>query len=178
MNRIIFVLFCLAFVSCKSGQSVASSQEKSLVTKAAEQQEFRIESTWAYPQTTNALQQAVNAGLVQPGSSASAISLIGNPNFLSLDGDSIRSYLPYFGERQMQIAYNGTDSAIEFKGVLEDYSITKDKKSRYTISFSAKSNTEIFNVMITLFPNATTRIYLNSASRFPISYMGELIAED
>lgn len=180
MRKIIFGLFCigLGLVSCKSGQSVASAKEKTLVTKAIEQQEFRIESNWAYPQTTNALQQVINAGLVQPGSNAGAISLIGNTNFLTVNGDSISSHLPYFGERQMQVAYGGTDSAIEFKGVLEDYSITKDKKSRYSISFRAKSNTESFKVMIILFPNASTRIYLNSGSRFPISYLGELIAKE
>lgn len=180
MKRIVFALLCIGIglVSCKSGQSVASAKEKSLVTKAIEQQKFRIESSWAHPQTTNALQQVMNAGLIQPGSDAGAISLLGNTNFLTLKGDSISSYLPYFGERQMQVAYSGTDNTIQFKGLLEDYSITKDKKSRYTISFRATSNTERFDVMITLFPNATTRIYLNSASRFPISYLGELIAED
>ena len=180
MRSIIFGLFCIAIglASCKSGQSVVSTQEKLLVTKVIEQQQFKIESNWAYPQTTNALQQVMNAGLIPPGSSASAISLVGHPNFVILKGDSISSYLPYFGERQMQIAYNGSDSAVRFKGVVEDYAITKDKKSRYTISFRATSNTERFDVMITLFPNATARIYLNSASRFPISYAGKLTAED
>jgi hypothetical protein len=160
--------------SCKSAQSIPTAEETALFKTAIEQQQFSIESDWAYPQASNTLQQVFNARLIQPGSSASAISLIGNPNNLTLSGDSISSYLPYFGERQMQVDYGGSDNAIEFKGTIEDYTITKDKKSSYTIRFKANSNAEGFKVIIKLYPNATARMQLIGNSRFPISYSGKL----
>jgi hypothetical protein len=160
--------------SCKSAKSIPTAAETALVTTAIEQQRFRIESDWAYPQASSAMQQIVNSRIMQPGSSANSISLIGNSNFLTVSGDSISSFLPYFGERQMQIAYDGSDSAIQFNGIMEDYTITKNKKSRYIIKFNAKSNTESFKVIITILPNATADMQVIGSSRFSIAYSGKL----
>jgi hypothetical protein len=164
----------LLLLSCKSAQSAPSIEQTALVKAAIEQQQFRIVSDWAYPQASTGLQQLSNIGLIQPGSNAGAISLIGNSNFLEVSRDSITSHLPYFGERQMQIAYNGSDSAIKFDGPLEDYSISKNKKSVYTVTFRARSNSESFKVAIMLYPNASARMQLTGTGRFPISYAGVL----
>ncbi|MCB4797737.1 DUF4251 domain-containing protein [Neotamlana laminarinivorans] len=173
---IIFVLVSLVFLlSCKSSRSKVTEAEISYLNQVIQNKNFKIESTWANPQVTNAMQQVLNSGLLQPGSNASSINLIGNSNFLKISGDSIFSYLPYFGERQMNVNYGGTDGAIKFKGLMQDYKVEKRKDSGYNISFQAKSNTENFDVFITLWPNLKTSISLNSASRFPINYTGNII---
>ncbi|MEW4924609.1 DUF4251 domain-containing protein [Algibacter sp. 2305UL17-15] len=176
--RFLLALCLMSFmmVSCKSSKSTATSAEIEALGTLVEAQKFIIESEWAYPQATNAMSQVLNSGLLPPGSNSGAINLIGNANFLKISGDSIYSYLPYFGERQMQVAYGGMDSAIEFKGVMENYTATKNEDNSYTILCEAKSNSENFNVMIRLYPNLKSELNLRGASRFQIQYSGEVEA--
>ncbi|MDO5980607.1 DUF4251 domain-containing protein [Flavivirga spongiicola] len=163
----------MVIFSCKS-KSAATQVEIDALNTIVKKQMFRIDSDWAYPQVTNAMQQVLNSGLMQPGSSANAISLIGNDNFLTISKDSISSFLPYFGERQMQVAYNGGDSAIQFNGVFEDYEVVHNKDNSYNISFQAKSNSENFQVFIKLYPNLKAHMTLNGNSRLTIRYSGSL----
>tara|TARA_R110000868_G_scaffold322148_1_gene583135 strand:+ start:580 stop:1083 length:504 start_codon:yes stop_codon:yes gene_type:complete len=165
-------------VSCASSKSNATAEEMAALTSLVNNRNFNIESDWAYPLSTMAMQQVLNSGLLQPGNSAGAISLIGNSNFLTISGDSISSYLPYYGERQMQVNYGGGDSAIQFDGLLEDYELVKNKNGSYTMSFVATSKSEQFNTNITIFPNLRSEIFLNSASRFPIRYSGVVVEQE
>lgn len=172
----LFILvFAFLFSACKSSKNSVTPQQVESFNNLVASREFTIESDWAYPQVTNAMSQVLNSQLLAPGNNASAINLIGNANFLTIKGDSVTSYLPYFGERQMQVAYGGTDSAIQFNGLMEDYQVKNDKNNRKIISFKAKSNnTESFNVTITLFPNLNAQMSLNGASRFIIQYSGNV----
>jgi hypothetical protein len=175
--HIIIILALLISVSCKSSKSTTTQAEIDNLNTIVSNNHYRIESDWAYPQVTAAVQQVMNSGLLPPGSSGSGVSLIGNSNFIEIKGDSISSYLPYFGERQMQVGYNTNDSAIQFDGIMEDYKVVKGKKDAYDISFSAMSKSEKFNVNITIFPNLSTNVTLNSGSRLGIRYSGEAISQ-
>ncbi|MDD7885730.1 DUF4251 domain-containing protein [Flavivirga sp. 57AJ16] len=172
MKLLYFFIGIAVIFSCKS-KSAATQAEIDALHTIVKKQTFRIESDWAYPQTTSAVQQVLNSGLMQPGSTSGAISLIGNHNFLTISKDSVTSFLPYFGERQMQVAYNGGDNAIEFNGVLKDYKAVYNEDS-YSISFQAKSNSENFQVFIKLYPNLRTQMTLNGNSRLSIRYSGHL----
>lgn len=173
----ILVLLMITF-SCTSSKSTATANQIEVLNSLLEKRNFSIESDWAYPQTTYAMQQVLNSGFLQPGDSANSINLIGNSNYLTISGDSITSYLPYFGERQMQVAYGGNDSAIQFNGLLEDYKTEKNKNNSHTISFKAKSNSEQFNVTIVLFPSLKSNMTLIGSSRFPIRYSGTVTKVD
>ncbi len=162
----------LSVLSCVSSKSTASTEQIEDLTDLIDSKKFSIESDWAYPQVTNTMQQVLNSVLFQPGNNAGAINLIGNPNFLTISGDSISSYLPYYGERQMQVQYGGGDSAIQFNGLMEDYKTTRNKNDSYTISFKSKSKSEGFNTSIVIFPNLRSEIIVNGNSRFAIRYSG------
>lgn len=170
---IIFLIFLLC--SCASSKPSASVEQIAALSSLIKSQEFSIESDMVYPRATNATQQVLNSGILPPGNNAGAISLIGNSNFLKISGDSISSYLPYFGERQMQVQYGGGDSAIQFDGIMESYSVEKGKHESYLIKFQAESKSEQFNGTITIFPNMKTEIFLNGNSRFSIRYSGDII---
>lgn len=174
MKNLKYLLLALTFVclACNASKTVATQAEKDKLKSVIDSKTFRVESDWAYPQVTTATQRVMNSGLLNPGDNASSVNLIGNPNFLQIEGDSVTSYLPYFGERQMQVAYGGQDSAIEFKGIMENYRVTENKHEGYDINFEAKSNSENFNVTISLFPNERVNMTLNGNSRFPIRYSG------
>ncbi len=165
-------VFIMLTISCKSSKATISPTELDAFNTMVTNKQFRIESNWARPQVTTAMQQVLSSGILQPGSSAGSINLTGNYNFLRISGDSITSYLPYFGERQMNVAYGGGDSAIEFNGLIKNYQAVKNKDNSFDINLEAKSNTENFNVFIKLFPNLNSAMTLRGTSRFLIQYTG------
>lgn len=174
---IIVVVFITSF-SCKSASSKVTDEQIKALEVLVENRDFTIESNWAHPQATAATQRVLNSGLLPAGYSSGAINLIGNSNFLTISADSITSYLPYFGERQMKVGYGGSGSAIQLKGVVENYTVSKGKRDSYTISCVAKSKFERFTITIKLFPNLKSYITLTSATRNSISYSGEVKSSD
>ncbi|MCF7568602.1 DUF4251 domain-containing protein [Sabulilitoribacter arenilitoris] len=176
--QIIAFAIMIIFFSCKATNLKASNAQIKMLKNLVESRRFKIESDWAYPQTTMAMQQVLNTGLLQPGSTSGAINLITNPNYLTISADSITSYLPYFGERQINVSYGGNDAAIQLNSNIENYKITNGKRGSYIISCNAKSKSEYFNIIIELYPNLKSNIRLISASRNLISYSGHVKSSD
>ncbi|MGB5370884.1 MAG: DUF4251 domain-containing protein [Flavobacteriaceae bacterium] len=136
---------------------------------------FEIESDWALPLATNSLNSIANAGLLPPGSSANRISLVGNPNYLKVQGDSISAYLPYFGEQQMGAGYNNEGIAVQFKGVPVSYEVVKHQnRQRYEINFVIRNKTETYTVNLLLYPKKASVINVISTHRFMIRYEGRV----
>lgn len=163
-------------MSCgSSSKTMGSKAESQQLDELVFKKSFEIKSDRAMPMATSSLNSISNAGLLPPGSSASQISLIGNPNYLKVMGDSVAVYLPYFGERQMGGGYDNDGPGIQFEGVPEDMEIKKDdEKQRYNIRFKMTDDAETFNVNMTLFPNLNSMINVNSSHRLPISYSGQV----
>lgn len=174
MSRLYIVALSLILVniSCKSSKASGTLQQIEALEHLVQKRSFQIESQWAQPQTTYAVQQVMNSGILGPGNNSGNINLIGNPNFLKIKGDSISSYLPYYGERQMNVDYGGTDSAIELDGLMSNYKVKINKDQSRTISFEAKDNNENYSIFIRLFPNLNSDMLINSSTRFPIRYSG------
>ena len=167
----IFIVVIIMF-SCSASKHVTDEQKRAM-EMLLESRQFKIESNWAYPQITNAVQQVMNSGLLQPGSNSSGINLIGNINFLKLSNDSISSYLPFFGERTMLAGYGSNDDGvIKLEGVIKNYKSTHNKDGSYSINFDAKDGIEGYNVFIRVFPNQKTDLLLNGSFRLPIRYSG------
>ena len=170
----VFALMLFVF-SCSSSKNMATPEQITALETLVNSKQFKIESLWAYPQTTMALQRVLDSGLLPPGSTSGSISLVGNYNFLKVSGDSITSSLPYYGERRMQVGYGGTDSTIEFKGLVENYSTKKIKNNAIAVMFKAKSNNEVFDVYIELSPNLKSDMVVNGMGRNGIRYSGNLL---
>lgn len=171
---VLIMLWCC--IGCKSSKSTLTPAQVESFNNLVTSKAFEIESDYAYPRVTNAMSQILNSQLfIANGSNASVVNLIGNANFLKIKGDSVFSYLPYFGERQMQIDYSAADGgAIQLKSVMKDYKVEQNKDDSKTISFSASSNNENFDVFIRLFQNLSSEMVLNSVSRFSIRYQGKV----
>jgi len=156
-----------------SSKTVTSKVQIKQLEDLVASKSFQIESDWAMPLMTNSMNSISNAGLLPVGSSGSQISLIGNSNFLKVEGDTIAAYLPYYGERQMGAGYSGNTSAIQFKGIPENYEVTDDERTQSKkISFNINNKTESFRVFMTLSPNLSSNITVNSSQRFSIRYRG------
>ncbi|MFT4830735.1 MAG: hypothetical protein ACI815_000371 [Psychroserpens sp.] len=175
--NILTLLMLAILIGCgTSSKTVSSAAQIQQLEDLVASKSFQIQSDWAMPLMTNSLNSISNAGLLPAGSSGSQISLIGNSNFLMLEGDTISAYLPYFGERQMGGGYSTTDNAIQFKGIPEKYEVTKNEKTQSKeISFNIDNRTESFRVFITLSPNFSSTINVNSSHRFSIRYKGEVV---
>ncbi|MGB5273124.1 MAG: DUF4251 domain-containing protein, partial [Flavobacteriaceae bacterium] len=103
------------------------------------------------------------------------ISLIGNPNYLKIRGDSISAYLPYFGEQQMGAGYTSEGGAVQFNGVPISYESVKDqKRQRYEINFRIRNKTETYTVNLLLYAKKVSVINVISTHRFSIRYEGRV----
>ncbi len=142
--------------SCGSAKNRISEEE---IANLVEQRQFNIESTWATPL----------GGL--------RINLIGNPNYVKFNKDSVDLFLPYFGFRQMGGGY-GSESGIKYKGRLKELKIDKPKENKYQIKFQGAHLNESFDFIISVYSNGNTNISVNSSQRNTISYQGELEALD
>ena len=92
---------------------------------------------------------------------------------LKIKGDSISSYLPYFG-RAYHADYGSTDSPLSFNGHSEGMNITKAKKDSYRITFQTMKQQENFEYILTIFNNGKATLNVNSNERDPISFDGEV----
>ena len=174
-------------VSCSTTKTYTEQDNQAFQTlqEMVATKSFEIHSNFARPMATAAFTQLANTNILGMGNTASNINITGNSNNLTVKGDSISGYFPYFGEIQFGGGYQGSNHhGIEFKDIPEDYKINvNDDKHKVTISFSIddqyRSN-ERYNVYITVFPNNRSAIQINSTNRTSIEYSGtaRLLKED
>ncbi len=177
MKTLVFtVAVFMVFISCTSPKIVTEAQQKEMLLWG-NQTPFEIVSYRASPIPTAAFSEVANSGLLAPGNTASSIDLIGNSNSFKMDGDTITAYLPYFGERQFGGNYGSNEGGIKFddKPMSQEISYNS-KKRRIEMRFKIKQerDNEIYNIIVYIFPNHSTQIYVNSSERTPISYNGKI----
>ena len=138
---------------------------------------FEIESNFAMPMNTAAVNAVLNSGILGPGNNSNQISLIGTPNYLRIKGDSIEANLPYFGERRMGGGYNTRDAGITIDGLLKDYRV-ETKRGMYVIRFDAKDTqgNEMYSFILNLSPNQNANMSVNSTQRSNIQFRGRVEA--
>ncbi|MEJ1221851.1 DUF4251 domain-containing protein [Sediminicola sp. 1XM1-17] len=180
MNLIfkISIIFIVgAMLGCGTSSKTTSSQgELKYLQDLVASRSFKIESNWAMPLMTRSMNSISNAGLLPVGSAGNQINLFGNSNYLKVEGDTVSAFLPYFGERQMGAGYASNTNAIQFKGVPENYKVVDNTGSNSKeISFNINNKTEGFRVHITLNPDLSSNINVNSTARFTIRYKGEVM---
>lgn len=172
------LIICMITLSCATKKVEVTPQQIAALDELVASKSYVITSEYALPLVTNSLSALQNSRVLAPGENPGRISLINNPNDLKINGESVTSKLPYFGEIQQSSGYNGSNSSIEFSGNYEDYSVTKNDNNTYTIKFDARSKSEKFDVTITLFPNLKSQMTIKGNKRFPIRYTGYVAGID
>lgn len=174
MKTITAVVLGMFLLACGSTQKVieptaASTRLDDMVAA----QEFTIKMEWVEPLMTNSMVQIMSSGLFPPGNALSRIHIQGSGNYITLQGDSAKAVLPYFGERQMGGGYNSSEG-ISFNGKASDLKIEKiAKRQAYDINFTVRERSETFQVRLTLLPGGTAVARVNSSDRFSIGYEGQ-----
>lgn len=171
---IIISFVSLVILSCSTTQAPVTEAQQQAFDAIIEGASFKIENDWALPQNTNAMMQLQNSGILNPANrNMTRISLIDNPNNLTIKDGTVSSQLPYFGEVQVPSRVNVSDNGITLEGAYKNYTIKDGKKGSKLISFDAKSAREGFKVTIELFPNLKTAMLINGSKRLPIRYTGK-----
>lgn len=171
--RMLITLLLLGIGACGSAPVSRLQPEQTMeLDRMVDNKAFRIESDWAQPLLTNSMARI--GGLLPPGSTAGRINLIGNSNYLQMEGDSVAAYLPYYGERQAGGGY-GANGAIQFNGIPKGLEINKDTKTQgYRMNFDISEKGENYKVTVQLYPNLKSHITINSSQRFFIRYDGKV----
>ncbi|WP_417360613.1 DUF4251 domain-containing protein [Galbibacter sp.] len=172
----VFAIFMLS--NCGGSQSAyGTQQDKVLVDSLIAKREFRIVNQWALPMMSSSMMKIASSGILGPGNSGQRIDLSGNGNFLEFKGDTVKAFLPYFGERHMGGGYNTDGVGIHFDQVVEtiqfDY---KNAKDQHIIKFRAKDGAETFELTLFVFSNKKSSLLVSSSQRDMIRYEGNIIA--
>lgn len=176
IQKIVGVLVMLLLIlGCgTTNKKIASSINSEALDEMVLSKHFRIDIEWARPRATTSMNSVLSSGLRPPGSMVNRINLLGNGNFLEMEGDEVSADLPYFGERQMGGGFN-SNTGIKFEGLPKDLEITKDEeKQRTMINFAITENMESYNVSITLTPKLSGSILITSSQRNSIWYEGKV----
>ena len=89
---------------------------------------------------------------------------------LVLSGDSLTSYLPFFGR-----AYRinpGDEGGIRFVSTSFDYNLKTKKNKGWEISFRPKDTRDVRQLNLTVFDNGYASLFVNSNNRQGIHYYG------
>jgi hypothetical protein len=91
---------------------------------------------------------------------------------LKIKGDSIYSYLPYYGQAY-SVPYGG-GKALNFDGTIEQYECYYPKKDLTRVILITRNEEDIYQYDIQVFENGNTTINVSSQKRDPISYYGDM----
>lgn len=94
---------------------------------------------------------------------------------LEVKGDTLVSYLPYFG-RAYNVPYGG-GKGLNFTAPISEYHTAKDHNGATLITMQAVNEEDIYSFRLLIFPNGSSSIDLTSREREPISYSGQMEAE-
>ena len=92
---------------------------------------------------------------------------------LTVNGDDIDCYLPYVGEAY-HLPYGG-GKGLNFKGKIENYTITNPTSNRSHIEFTVTNDEDSYLYRIDVFNNGKAYIDIVARDRDAISFDGEMI---
>jgi len=143
----------LWLVGCSATRPLTAEQQQALET-AIEDRDFQIEVSRAYP------------------TSGRSINLT-TPYSLTVKGDSVNSYLPYFG-RAYSVPYGG-GSGLNFEGMLMDYKTQKGRRDLTTVTFTVKSPDDLIRYQVDIWPGGNASIQVTPQNRQSINFDGTLV---
>ena len=95
---------------------------------------------------------------------------------VTVSGDSIISYLPFFG-RAYSVPYGG-GKGLNFTAPISEYKAEKDNKGRMQITMLVNNEEDNLTYVLLVFDNGQASIDVRAREREPISYSGELTLDE
>jgi hypothetical protein len=153
-KKISLLIALLLMISSCSALKVSSEEkaaQEAALRSAIEKQEYKIEVNRMHP---------------MKGGSRQLTSLYS----LEIKGDTVVSYLPYFGEAY-SIPYGG-GKGLNFTAKITAYNFVFDNKGKAVIDLETKNEEDRYSYHIDIFPNGSTNINVRSDNRQSIAFTG------
>lgn len=161
MKQLIVVFFiALALVSCTAGRNAATGSQARVaaaqrVATAIGNRHFTIDVD--YMQPLRGPQRSVQGGYA-----------------LTVKGDTLVSYLPYFGEVYTTTSY-GSQKALNFQAPITGYEVTEPKPGLLRVSLAAATDEDSYVYHIEVYcTSGKSYIDVLARNRNSISFTGEL----
>ncbi|MGB7786008.1 MAG: DUF4251 domain-containing protein [Salinimicrobium sp.] len=160
LKRLFLLLFSSSLLLVYSCGSSRGSNDKITeyddLQQLVSSREFAVENQWLQPLT------------------GSRVNLIGNTNYMRFKNDSVKVFLPYYGERHSGGAYD-REGGITYEGPLQNLEIEENPDAgRIKMSFEGRHDSENLWFTLIMFPNGKVDTSVRSSQRNSISYDGEL----
>ena len=158
-RRVLFLIMAVVLMatSCRTNDGLTKAEREALVTRQVQEgldtRHYTIAVDWMRP-----------LGL-RPRHVTSNYEL-------KVNGDEVDSYLPYVGEAY-RVPYGG-GKGLNFKGKIENYSITYPTSNRAHIEFTSNNGEDIYYFRIDVFNNGKSIIDIIAQERDAISFDGEM----
>jgi hypothetical protein len=144
------------FLFLAFGFAVAHAQDSTSVKTAVETKHFVFKAQTALP-TAGTMRQ-----------------LSGEDYMVRVSGDSLASYLPYFG--RAYTAPIGREGGIKFKTTQSDYAVKARRKGGWDIRLRPKDVSDVRELLFTVSDNGYASLRVLSNNRQPISFNGTVQA--
>lgn len=95
-----------------------------------------------------------------------------SPYSIDIKGDSVYSYLPYYG-RAYSAPYGG-GNGMRFEKPVTNYKVAFDKDDKATIEFATRSDDDRYEFRIQIYSNGTTTVFVQPTNKQSITYHGEI----
>jgi hypothetical protein len=96
---------------------------------------------------------------------------------VSISKDKMVSYLPYFGRAEIA-PLDPTKGGLDFTSTNFSYTVAPRKKNGWDVVIKPKDNSDIQQFLFTIYDNGTANLNVNSTSRDPISFNGNIQKEE
>lgn len=161
MKRLGLIAVILAGVvsitSCSSTRSVVHSEadevRQQFIGQMLQKKMYKVDFTRAYPQ----------------GGPSFTMNY---PYFVSVIGDRVESFLPYFG-RAYSIPYGGGEG-LHFEAPVRDYSMKEGKKGQQVITFNARTDEDDYNFNLEVYPSGEAYLSINAVHKQGMSFSGNI----
>lgn len=154
------LLWLLGIVFLFGGQSLyAQSKKEKKEQKEKEVKEMIVSQRFIID---------VNRAIPMGGRSVT----LSSPYSLEMRGDSVVSFLPYYG-RAYSVPFGG-GNGLRFEEPITNYTCTYDKKGTAKIQFSTRTDEDTYRINLSIFSNGSATVNFTPVNKQSITFYGEL----
>lgn len=95
-----------------------------------------------------------------------------------VEGDSIASFLPYFGRAFRAEPYGRDRSPLDFGSPIADYASQRERRDGYAVRLRTRNGMETLLYHIEVFDNGRAMVHVTSSDRDPISFSGNMVLNE
>ncbi len=166
-NSILTVILVLAAVAC--GTPGLTSDERK--AQKAQEAQARLDEVKGLLDMGYYFFDAETA----TGRGGGQVPINGDYYGLQVMGDSVASFLPFFGTTQMMVDIYG-DSGLKFHSKLEEKEIEIDEKRNiYTLRAEASKEVVSYRIFLEIYENGSASLNISPSNQSSMSYSGRIV---